>query len=368
MLQKSGLINRISLWGCAPDPRGKEVKASRGERPGNTEPVEAAAVPGTGPAAFGRAEVPPDCSTRRPRAKRDDRNCRQTSRRSRPKAHRYSCRASSPLPTPTHSLPCRANRNRSRQTNLPARSENGPNDCCSLCSPRARDVEGRGGVLHFRILGKRGRIRYIPINPLALRLIDEYLEMFGHREERDSALFRPVRNNHGGGTGHPLNPDSLYRNVICHYGRRTGLDEAVSGLCVHSTRATAATDALEHGARSGSATETCPPRGFTTVAGAAPKRAPASRFHTEGATSTLQASPPPSLSSSENKRFLDARFCLVPGGALAAPPRIVVNQDSDMGPVLLMAVGWPISWLEKERFWKSPSWERSGGRCETLDA
>ena len=117
-----------------------------------------------------------------------------------------------------------------------------------LCNLRVRDVEGRSGVLHFRILGKRGRIRYVPVNPLALRLIDEYLEMSGHREERDSALFRPVRNNRGGGTGRPLNPDSIYRNVICHYGRLTGLDEAVGGLCVHSTRATAATNALEHGA------------------------------------------------------------------------------------------------------------------------
>lgn len=117
-----------------------------------------------------------------------------------------------------------------------------------LCNLKVRDVQSRSGVLHFRILGKRGRIRYVPVNPYALRLIDEYLEMSGHREQWDGALFRPVRNNRGGGIEGPLNPDSLYRNVIRLYGRRTGLDEVVTGLCVHSTRATAATNALEHGA------------------------------------------------------------------------------------------------------------------------
>ncbi len=117
-----------------------------------------------------------------------------------------------------------------------------------LCNLKVRDVQGRSGVLHFRVFGKRGRIRYVPVDPFALRLIDEYLEMSGHRHERDGALFRPVQNNRGGETERALNPASLYRNVICYYGRLTGLDEVVSGLCVHSTRATAATNALEHGA------------------------------------------------------------------------------------------------------------------------
>ena len=117
-----------------------------------------------------------------------------------------------------------------------------------LCNLRVRDVESRSGVLHFRIFGKRGRIRYVPVNPLALRLIEEYLDMSGHRQERDTALFRPVRNNRGDGLKRSLNPDSLYRNVICYYARQTGLDEVVGGLCVHSMRATAATNALERGA------------------------------------------------------------------------------------------------------------------------
>jgi integrase/recombinase XerD len=42
----------------------------------------------------------------------------------------------------------------------------------------------------------------------------------------------------------PLDPASLYRNVVRYYGLAAGID--VNGLCVHSLRATAATNALSH--------------------------------------------------------------------------------------------------------------------------
>jgi integrase len=41
-----------------------------------------------------------------------------------------------------------------------------------------------------------------------------------------------------------LNPSSIYKNIVMKYGRKTGIDIEVNGLCVHSMRATAATNAL----------------------------------------------------------------------------------------------------------------------------
>jgi hypothetical protein len=38
-------------------------------------------------------------------------------------------------------------------------------------------MQSRRGVMHFRIRGKRDKIRFVPIYPLVSRLIEEYLEM-----------------------------------------------------------------------------------------------------------------------------------------------------------------------------------------------
>ena len=44
----------------------------------------------------------------------------------------------------------------------------------------------------------------------------------------------------------PLDPGSIYRNIVLKYGLETGISAEVNGLCVHSLRATAATNALSH--------------------------------------------------------------------------------------------------------------------------
>jgi|SRR6516162_705156 hypothetical protein len=49
--------------------------------------------------------------------------------------------------------------------------------------------------MHFRVTGKRSKIRFIPANPAALRLIDDYLARAGHSEDLGEALFCPVANN-----------------------------------------------------------------------------------------------------------------------------------------------------------------------------
>lgn len=42
-----------------------------------------------------------------------------------------------------------------------------------LCLLRLRDLQSRQGLMHFRIKGKRDKIRFIPVHPMALRLIGE---------------------------------------------------------------------------------------------------------------------------------------------------------------------------------------------------
>ncbi len=115
-----------------------------------------------------------------------------------------------------------------------------------LCGLRVKDVQSREGVKHLRVKGKRDKIRYIPLHPQAQRLIESYLLLAGHAEDLDGPLFRPVRNNKTGELEKHLNPNSIYRNIVRKYGLSTGLSGEVNGLCVHSMRATAATNALSH--------------------------------------------------------------------------------------------------------------------------
>src|SRR5260370_11146924 len=81
---------------------------------------------------------------------------------------------------------------------------------------------------------------------MALRLIGDYLALAKHGGELKGPLFRPVKNNRTGNLDRHLDPGSVYRNIVIKYGRATGIDIEVPGLCVHSLRATAATNALSH--------------------------------------------------------------------------------------------------------------------------
>jgi len=117
-----------------------------------------------------------------------------------------------------------------------------------LCRLKVKDIQSREGVTHFRIEGKGGKIRFIPVNPVAQRLIPAYMEASGHGEDLKGPLFRPVRNNRTGELNRALNPNSVYRNILRKYGHQSGLNAEVNGLCVHSLRATAATNALSHDA------------------------------------------------------------------------------------------------------------------------
>jgi integrase/recombinase XerD len=115
-----------------------------------------------------------------------------------------------------------------------------------LCRLRVRDIQSRQGVLHFRVKGKRDKVRFVPVHVTAQRLIEQYLALVGHAADTSGPLFRPVTNNRTGKLDRPLDPASVYRNIVVKYGLETGISAEVNGLCVHSLRATAATNALSH--------------------------------------------------------------------------------------------------------------------------
>ncbi len=106
----------------------------------------------------------------------------------------------------------------------------------------------RRGVMHFQIHGKGNKKRYLPVVPLTQGLVWEYLERAGHKDDLEGAMFRPVKNNFTGVLDKHLHSNAIYSEVVRYYARKIGLDKDVLGICVHSLRATAATNALEHGA------------------------------------------------------------------------------------------------------------------------
>jgi len=111
---------------------------------------------------------------------------------------------------------------------------------------RVKDMQSRQGVIHFRVKGKRGKIRFVPVHAMARRLIEEYLALAGHGGDTAAPVLRPVTNNRMGDLDRALSPGSVYHNIVRKYGLETGISAEVNGLCVHSLRATAATNALSH--------------------------------------------------------------------------------------------------------------------------
>ena len=109
---------------------------------------------------------------------------------------------------------------------------------------RVGDVQQRRGFWCLRVRGKGGRLRHVELHPATHERVGLYLEAAGHAEDRRGPLFRPVVNRVGT-TDRPLNAGSVWR--LCkRYALVAGVDPAA--FTTHSCRATAATNALEHGA------------------------------------------------------------------------------------------------------------------------
>jgi site-specific recombinase XerD len=149
------------------------------------------------------------------------------------------------------------------------------------CLLRLRDMQSRQGVVHFRINGKRDKVRYVPVHPMAQRLIGEYLAMAKHGAGLDGSdpggpLFRPVKNNSTGTLDKHLNPASVYRNIVQKYGEETGINIEVNGCtrCARRRRRTRCpTKPTSRKSRSGSATPMSPLPASMTGAKRAPRTA-----------------------------------------------------------------------------------------------
>jgi len=116
-----------------------------------------------------------------------------------------------------------------------------------LCKLKVKDVEQRQGIAHFIVHGKRDTIRYVPIHPAAMRLMNAYRGMDCRIEESDSPLFRPVKNNTNKILMKHLTPDAIYK-MVRSYALKANLLSEILNIGAHAMRATAATNALEHAA------------------------------------------------------------------------------------------------------------------------
>ena len=112
-----------------------------------------------------------------------------------------------------------------------------------LCSLRMKDMHSRQGVMHFKVTGKRDKIRFVPVYAMAQRLIGEYLARRGPCRRFGGPVFRPVTTIAREGWNGRSIPA---RSIAISSGNMAGdrHQREVIGLCVHSLRATAATNAL----------------------------------------------------------------------------------------------------------------------------
>ncbi len=112
-----------------------------------------------------------------------------------------------------------------------------------LCNLRIKDILERDGIKQLKILGKGDKERYIPLHPVAIARITDYLNACGHGNNKESPVFRSLSNN-GSNTGKTMVPSGIYELVI-KYGQKVGID--TSHFSPHSLRATAATNTLING-------------------------------------------------------------------------------------------------------------------------
>jgi site-specific recombinase XerD len=113
-----------------------------------------------------------------------------------------------------------------------------------LCSLAVGDVCSRRGVIHFRVFGKGGKIRYVPAHAHTIARINDYLDVAGHGDESEAPLFRKVRKEKIGVAVTALSGHGVYKDVVQKYARQIGV--APGAVSVHGLRATAATNALDH--------------------------------------------------------------------------------------------------------------------------
>lgn len=115
--------------------------------------------------------------------------------------------------------------------------------CEELCRLKVCDLQERRGVRHIRVHGKRDKVRFIPAHASALERIAVYLEDAGHGAQNDASLFQAIKAKRGAAQT-PITGAGIYQSVVRKYATLSSIN--ITGFCVHSLRATAATNALDH--------------------------------------------------------------------------------------------------------------------------
>jgi integrase/recombinase XerD len=114
-----------------------------------------------------------------------------------------------------------------------------------LCRLTTGDLQQRRGVMYLQVHGKGAKIRYVPLHPGTAEQIELYLLAAGHDTDKAGALFRAIKNNVNGNTRASVTPDGVYKMLMGYAGE---LKFEIAGFGPHALRATAATNALDHGA------------------------------------------------------------------------------------------------------------------------
>jgi integrase/recombinase XerD len=117
-----------------------------------------------------------------------------------------------------------------------------------LCNLRVRDYTKLEGVDVFVVRGKRSKIRRVEVAPITQQYLAAYMAATDHAEDLDGPLFRPVRNHVGDKSlDKPLNPKSVYTDIVLYYARRAGITAETPGFTTHSSRVTSGTNAWDNG-------------------------------------------------------------------------------------------------------------------------
>jgi len=89
-------------------------------------------------------------------------------------------------------------------------------------------MQPAAAIQHLKVHGKGGKVRYLPLHPVAARRIHQYLESSGHHlADRKVPLFIPLR---GKLTGAGITANGIY-TVVTAYAKKAGIE--VDGLGVH---------------------------------------------------------------------------------------------------------------------------------------
>jgi integrase/recombinase XerD len=108
-------------------------------------------------------------------------------------------------------------------------------------------IGGESGARHLEVLGKGGKVRPIPLDPVLEQVLDAYQKERGERFPKHD-LNHPATALFVDGRGRRMNVDQIYYLVERLYVRAGVRAQVPPGALVHALRHTFATSALEAGA------------------------------------------------------------------------------------------------------------------------